>query len=234
MHKLKHSIITLTGLLILTGSVLVNPTSSQSQGRVQQLPINAFLAAQSPTQTTTWIDPASLNWIRFDAFGKRNAALSLNLGTTVAGQVTIRDLGGGIERVVVLINTHNGLCWGFAGFPSAAPAFGRSPGEVAAGAQGSLGDWLTRIQFTQPKGTSLPTYNQLFAAPYIVESMSTAVMCQDGELRSGSGFPDGTPGFAQTTQIGLLTTTGVPGGCPPEKEADCFQAERVQFRPTGQ
>jgi hypothetical protein len=64
----------------------------------------------------------------------------------------------------------------------------------------------------------------------VAEKILTSVMCQNGELRAGSGFPEGTLGFAQTTQTGLLST-GVPSGCPPEKDADCFPAEKVQFKP---
>ena len=233
MRKFKHPLVMFTGLLFLTGSALVAPTNSQSQGRAQKLPISAFLAAQAPNETTFWADPASSNVLVFDAFGKRNSALALNLGTTVAGQVTIRDLGGGIERVTVLVNTRNALCWGFAGFPSPlVPAFGRNPAAVAGGAQASLGEGLNRLQFTQPKNSPLPSYNQLVSgtAPYVLESLSTAIICPDGELRSGSGFPEGTTGFAQTTQVGLLTTTAVPSGCP---QADCFPAEKIQFKATG-
>jgi amidase len=40
------------------------------------------------------------------------------------------------------------------------------------------------------------------------------------------------PGFAQTTQTGLLST-GAPAGCPPEKDGDCFPAEKIQFKPNG-
>jgi hypothetical protein len=31
----------------------------------------------------------------------------------------------------------------------------------------------------------------------------------------------------------MTPSTGVPSGCPPEKDADCFPAEKVQFKPTG-
>jgi hypothetical protein len=233
MRKLKHSLTVLASPLLIAGMLLVAPTRSQSQGRVQQLPINAFLAAQAPTQTTIWADPNSSNVLVFDAFGKRNSALALNLGTTVAGQITIRDLGGGIERVTVLVNTRNALCWGFTGFPSPlVPAFGRNPAAVAGGAQASLGDGLTRLQFTEPKDSRLPSYNELSSGtpPYVLESVSTAIMCPDGELRAGSGFAEGTTGFAQTTQVGLLTTN-VPSGCP---QSDCFPAEKIQFKQTGQ
>ena len=66
----------------------------------------------------------------------------------------------------------------------------------------------------------------------ILEEVKTSVMCQNGELRAGSGFPEGTRGFAQTTQVGILST-GVPTGCPPEKDGDCFPAEKVEFKPNG-
>ncbi len=56
---------------------------------------------------------------------------------------------------------------------------------------------------------------------------------RSGELRApGSGFPDGTPGSAHTTQTGVLST-GVPAGCPPEKDGDCFPAEHIQFNVNG-
>lgn len=235
MNKLKNSLIAFAGLLVLIGGVaLIAPTTSHGQGGVQQLPVGSFLAAQPATQTQLWIDPASLNFMRFDAFGKRNAALGLGLGTSIDGNMTVRDLGGGTERVIVVLKTRNALCWGFADFPSAIPAFGRTPAEVLAGTQASLGDGMTRVAFTKPEGSPLPTWNQLISStpPYVLESVTSAIMCQDGELRSGSGFLDGTPGFAQTTQTGIYNT-GVPGGCPLEHDADCFPAEKVQFKATG-
>jgi hypothetical protein len=234
MYKLKSSAIALTGLWFLIGVIgLTSPTTSHGQGNVQQLPVSSFLTAQPATQIQFWFDPLTLNDLRFDAFGKRNAALGLNLGTSVDGHVTIRNLGGGTERVTVVLNVRNALCWGFVDSTPLVPAFGRTPAAVQAGAQASLGDGMTRIAFTQPTGSPLPTWNQVISStpPYILESVTSAIMCQDGELRSGSGFPDGTPGFAQTTQTGLYQT-GAPGGCPLEHDADCFPAEKVQFKTT--
>lgn len=235
MYKLKNSLIAFAGLFLLIGVVaLVAPTTSHGEGGVQQLAVGSFLAAQPATQTQLWIDPSSLNFMRFDAFGKRNAALGLGLGTSIDGNMTVRDLGGATERVIVVLNTRNALCWGFADFPSAIPAFGRSPAEVLAGTQPSLGDGMTRIAFTKPEGSPLPNWNQVITStsPYVLESVTSAIMCQDGELRSGSGFPDGTRGFAQTTQTGIYNA-GVPGGCPLEHDADCYPAEKVQFKATG-
>ena len=234
MYKFKIPLIVLGGLLLLIGDVaFIRPTSSRAQGPVQQLPVSSFLNAQPATQIQFWFDPATLNDLRFDAFGKRNAALGLNLGTTVDGHVTIRNLDGTTERVTVVLNVRNALCWGFVELTPLVPAFGRTPAAVRAGAQASVGDGMTRIAFTQPAGSPLPTWDRIISStpPYILESVTSAIMCQDGELRSGSGFADGTPGFAQTTQTGLYQTSA-PGGCPLEHDADCFPAEKVQFKPT--
>ena len=197
----------------------------------QQLPIGSFLDVQPLTQQTFWIDPASGGLIGFDAFGKRNEALGLDLPTSISGGVTINDLGNGTERVMVDLHTHDAVCFGFV---NVVPAFGRSPAEIAGGASPSLGDAHIEIGFTQPAGAPLPTFGAIIGGTsgIVLETVRGSIMCQGGELRSGSGYPDGTPGFAQTTQIGVLST-GVPAGCPPEKDADCFPAEAVQFKATG-
>jgi hypothetical protein len=103
--------------------------------------------------------------------------------------------------------------------------FGYSPASIVAGAgPAALGDTTYRIVYApQPIGQ--------FDVSGEVEIWSGTARCS-GALRAGSGYVEGSPGFAQTTQTGLLAT-GVPGGCPPEKDADCFPAEKVQFKPTG-
>jgi len=208
---------------------MVSATGTNAQ--TQQLPIDSFLAAQAAVQQTFWSDPVSGGLLGFDMFGARNAALGLDLGTSISGGVSITDLGNGTERVRIDIHTHDAVCFGFV---NAVPAFGRSPAEIAAGFPASLGDAHMQIVFTQPAGNPLQTWNVIaFGGPPIVlETVKTSIMCQGGELRAGSGFPDGTSGFAKTTQVGLLST-GVPAGCPPEKDGDCFPAETIQFKPTG-
>lgn len=208
---------------------LLAPTQLLAQ--TQQLPISAFLEAQAPTAQSFWSDPAGGGLIGFDAFGTRNEALGLGLPTTFSGSVMIDDLGNGTERVKVSLHTQDAICFGFVG---ATPAFGRSPAEIAGGAAPSLGDGYIEVGFTQPTGAPLPRFGLIIFSvpPIVLESVRGNIMCQDGELRSGSGYPDGTPGFAQTTQVGVFQT-GVPTGCPPEKDADCFPAEKVQFKPTG-
>ena len=146
--------------------------------------------------------------------------------------MAIRDLGNGTERVTVNWQTRNAICAGLNANND--PAFGFFALEIAAGAPASLGDGHTLIEFTQPTGSPMPTQFEILngVGGRVWEKTLTSIMCQNGELRAGSGFPEGSRGFAQTTQTALLST-GVPSGCPPEKDADCFPAEKVQFKPNG-
>lgn len=218
------------GINATTLGLLLFSTSALAQTR--HLPISDFLNAQAAAQVTFWSDPITGGLLAFDTFGTRNAALGLNLFTSIGGDVAIRDLGNGTEQVSVDIHTRDAACWGFV---NGNPAFGRTPAAIAGGAVASLGDENFHVDFIQPSGAPLQTWNVIaFGGPPIVLlSVKTSITCQNGELRApGSGFPDGTPGSAHTTQTGNLST-GVPAGCPPEKDGDCFPAERVQFKANG-
>jgi hypothetical protein len=136
----------------------------------------------------------------------------------------VQPLKDGTERVIVEAHTRIAICWGFN--VNNVPAFGFSPVSVANHlGPASLGDTNWRIVFApQPAGHFNP-----IGAPF--EQFMASVTC-DGVLRAGSGYADGTPGFAQTRQTGVANT-GVSTGCPPEKDGDCFPAEKVQFKPRG-
>ena len=224
MSRVGISVLVL-GLFVVQGVPLRTTANAYAQTpqKVQQLPISAFLNLLAPQAAIGWGDPATGNVLVFDHFGKRNPFFNLHLGTTVTGSVTVEDQGDGTEKVTVSLHTKNAICWGFNG--NFDPAFGYRPVDVMNNlGPASLGDALTRIDFTQPTGPlSLP--------PLDITTFSATILC-DGQLRSGSGYPDGTPGFAQTMQTGLFNT-GVPSGCPPEKDADCAPAEKVQFKATG-
>jgi hypothetical protein len=213
-------------LLVLPGLPNRTTVSAQNPQPTQRLPITAYLSLLGPADALGWSDPAAGNTLFFDVYGKRNTFFGLNLGTTVTGEVMIKNLGDGTQRVNVKLHSNDAICWGFNG--SGQPGFGYSPFQLSNGiGTASLGNALTRIDYTQPAGPlSLPS-----SPGTVLSNFSTAVMC-DGQLRVGSGYPDGTLGFAQTTQTGLFST-GVPAGCPPETNANCFPAEKVQFKPTG-
>jgi hypothetical protein len=196
---------------------------------VRHLPLSDFLSVQ--TAQICWTDPASPNVLCFDLYGARAAANGLNVGTTFNGDVQINDLGNGRERVIVNWQTQGAICVGFTDVDF---AIGNFAVDVAHGAPAVLGDGHTIFQWTQPTGSGMPTQAVIFDDPTgarVAEKVLTNVMCR-GALRAGSGYPDGTPGFGATTQVGNLRT-GVPSGCPPEKDGDCFPAEKVQFKANG-
>lgn len=209
------------GLLTIGAITLMSATRTSAQ--TEQLPISTFLDLLPSTSFQNWFDPATGNILNIDAYGKRNAALGLNVGTTTSGKVTVTDLGDGTQRVTVHFQTRDAICWGLNA--SFQPAFGYSPAAVVNNlGPASLGSTNTRIVFEpQPIGP--------INLDWPLQTFMATVSCQ-GLLRPGSGFAQGTEGFAHATQIGLYGT-GVPGGCPPEQDASCFPAETVQFKPIG-
>ena len=207
----------LSGLLLAVVFAMAGAAIAQTE----QYPITAWTSLLGPNAFSTWFNPEG-DRVSFDTFGKLNQTLGLGLGTTVDGNVTVRYLGDGMQQVVIHVRTTEGLCWGFNS--NNQPAIGYRPIDVVNGiGPAAVGRTTWRItQFPQPVGP---------IRFWPVESIIGNVNCY-GLLREGSGYPEGTPGFAQTTQTGL-GMTGVPGGCPPEQDANCFPAEKVQFKATG-
>lgn len=218
---ISRSVLSFQGLLGLTFFATVLIISGY--GQTQQLPASVFLDQRSPNEAVAWSDPVTGNLLVIDAYGKRNAFFGLNLGTTVDGSVRVTQFKDGTQRVAVNLQTKNALCYGFNA--NIEPAFGYRSAEVVAGlGPAALGSALTRLVYA-PQPTGPVNFD------WPLDTQFTTLSC-DGVLRAGSGYTDGTPGFAQTTQTGLFNT-GVPSGCPSEHDADCFPAEKVQFKPTG-
>jgi len=208
---------------VLAASIMLT-TASLARAETRQLPISDFLNLLSPTASQAWQDPITGDIIRFDTYGKLNNFFNLNLNTTVTGKYTVRNLTDGTQQVSVNLQTRNALCYGFN--INNQVVFGYSRVELLNGfGPAALGSATTRIDYApQPSGSFDPNGEQ--------ETIFTTIKC-NGLLRAASGFTEGTPGFAQTTQTGLFNT-GVPTGCPLEGDADCFPAEKVQFKPLGQ
>ena len=201
------------------GLCLIAVMTVTAPAQTQQLPISTFLDQQAPNAALVWFDPVSGNTILFDAYGKRDALFGLNLGTTVDGRVSIQYHNDS-QRVVVDLRTDNAFCSVFDA--NSEPAFGYKIPEILGGVgPAALGIGMTRFVYSpQPVGP--------IDFDGEMDAIMTTISCK-GQLRAASGYPEGTPGFAQTTQTGLFYT-GVPGGCPLEHDADCFPAEKVQFK----
>jgi hypothetical protein len=221
-HNLRRKLSRLV-FSILAASIMLT-TASIARAETQQLPISDFLNLLTPTASQAWQDPITGDLIRFDTYGKLNSLYNFNLNTTVTGKYTVRILTDGTQQVSVNIQTRNALCYGFN--VNNEILFGYSRLELLNGlGPAALGSGTTRLEYApQPSGSFNPNGE--------LETIFTTIKC-DGLLRAPSGFPEGTPGFAQTTQTGLFNT-GVPTGCPLEGDADCFPAEKVQFKPVGQ
>jgi len=222
MKKKTEATISMVKVLgLVAATILIMAAAGRTSAQTQQLPISTFLNLLPNTATQVWSDPTNGNILIIDGYGKRNAALNLNLGTTINGKVTVMDLGDGTQRVTVHFQTRNAVCWGFN--ENLQPVFGYSPVAVLNNVgPAALGSSITRIVFEpQPVGPIN------IGTP--IETWMSTVSCQ-GLLRAGSGFAEGTEGFAQTRQTGLYGT-GVPDGCPPEQDANCFPAEKVEFKP---
>ena len=205
--------------------------------RTEQMSITAFLDAQPLWYWNGWNDPETHRVLDFDVFGKSAEGWGLAL-PTFEGSVTVRELADGHAHVSVRLLTKNALCFGYQrdeNDQNAVAAFGYTTALVAAGNTPSRGDGLLRVEFLilEP-GSPLPNYFDLFGGrdpTYLLLSVSAVINCT-GELRGGSGYPDGTPGTAHTTQVGLFAT-GVPRGYPPEQDGNYYPSERIEWWPTG-
>jgi len=201
-------------------AILFAAAPASAQNGTTKLPVDDYLNVVPAGALQAWWDPQTGEEIVVDVYGKRG----LNPDTSVDGQVTISKAKKGTEKVVLHLHTKNALCYGFNAY-TGDKKFGYNTSEIAAGAEANFGDMMMRAEWTKPEGAPL-----VYTVGW--DRVETTIMC-DGVLRAGSGYPEGTPGFAQTTQTGLRLN-GSPDNCPPEKDANCFPAEKVQFKATGQ
>ena len=220
--SLKHKLSRLVFSLLAASIILT--TAAVVRAQTQQLPISDYLGLFGPTAYQGWSDPSTGDVMYIDIYGKLNAFYNLNLNTTVTGKYTVRNLADGTQQVNVTLHTANALCFGYN--VNNQQAFGYTRLQVMNQlGPAALGTATARIQYApQPIGSFNPYGEQ--------ETSIVTIKC-DGLLRAGSGFAEGTPGSAQTTQTGLFNT-GAPAGCPPEQDGNCYPAEKVQFKPRGQ
>jgi len=210
-------------------SLCVLAVPAMSFGQVRQIPIGDFVNAQ--TGYIAWADPVTDRYLLFDLYGKIDQYFDLDLETTVKGRVTMRVLDDGRAHVSVLVETRDAMCWGTQSLDTM--AFGYNPYEVLfSGLTPSAGNGMFAFEFTLPS-PDIPLDDWWLYFWGIEDSWDSAIgiiNCR-GELRAGSGFPEGKPGFARTTQRDLNGATGVPSGCP---ATDCYPTERIDFKPIGQ
>lgn len=198
-----------------------------SQAQTVHLPISAFTSVQS--FTSNWSQSSNGNWMFVDYLGQWNgylmAAGHADLGTTVTGDVAETPLKTGGCKVHVTLHADNAYCWALNDANGGATSMGYRFGEILAGATPALGsadmvlDWTSTDSAGQANLDILAWGNN---GTHITFQASGT-----GPLRDLSGYPEGTPGYVRTTQVGIL------GRTQGKFALDGFPTEYVRFGPIG-
>jgi len=233
-HKFKmlpaHSVLLAVILCLLaaaTASGQNNKSSSNNNARTR--PIQDFLSAQTngfPSLAAAWGDPVSKRFAWVDYAGVMNHQIEesggASLGTTADGTVIERPLDDGTAEVTVLVHTTNAFVY-VTDF-NLNPLFGNTPPAVAAGAPAGVGKCLLHLVFiNSAPGAPLPDLVQAFSNPGGVRFVAMSPTAT-GPLNSIFGVPNGTLGFFQMTQTGVLQSHGSGG-----PRNDFFPVERINL-----
>ncbi len=214
-------------------------------------PIEDFLEAQGtapippPANYACWMDPKTGLLLLPDYAGLDNKWLEqesnglISLGTETAGTVIERPLPDGRAEVTVLLHTKNALtmvAWWNPDFVPPEPPwgqvlFGHLASDVLDGADPALGEcFLKWVFINDAPGAPLPDlfFDILLQPDYGHEWIMLSLEAHaDGTLREEFGVPDGTPGRAQATQIGVFQTGGKGA------TADGYPAEHIKLEVVG-
>jgi hypothetical protein len=214
--------------LLATAMALGQNNKSSNTNSAKTRPIQDFLSTQTnsfPSLAASWSDPVSgrLAWVDYAGVMSQQIVASggASLGTKMDGTVVERPLDDGTAEVTVLVHTTNAFVY-VTDFPNLNPLFGNTPTDVAAGSLAGLGKCLLQVVFiNSAPGAPLPDLLQAFSNPggvRFVAMTSTAT----GPLNANFGVPDGTTGFFQMTQTGVLQSQGSGG-----PRRDFFPAEHI-------
>ncbi len=231
-HKAAVLTIIITDLLLAMTAVNASQNTEQS---VNIRPISDFIEAQGSEASgipapynagTLAIDPETGLYMAVDYTGLVNQWLeeqsggAISLGTEVEGAVIERPLPDGRAEVTVLCHARNAYTAVMVpSDTSFTMLFGCDPYEVLlAGAEPALGEaFLKYVFINDAPGAPIPDMAvegltfPFNPHPYIRFSLEVSAK---GPLREAYGVPEGTPGRAQTTQVGLWRTgeMGVTAG----------------------
>lgn len=231
--------------LLLAAALLAISAVPVVAGRAWQRPIGDWLEAQQavldPTipvelQVISWFDPEDIDNFLLDLDGRVAMWVAANGGPLhmprFSGRVTERLLPDGRAEVHVRLRISDAITFiwrdenDFIDFPEGPELFGYRASEIAAGAPVALGDgWMTLRFIHTDAGGPLPDLVQLAFAPEEGQELISVTFhgAARGPLREASGYPEGTPGWGGTQQVGLFTAS-TPDG---------FPVEWVRYRPIG-
>jgi hypothetical protein len=243
--QLTHASAAVVGAVaILLLGMMAASGGQKSAPSVQIRPIEDFLDAQgtlvpfpvpAELQSIGWTDPKTERFALVDYTGfankwiKEQSSGTISLGTKTEGKIIERRLHDGRAEVTVQLHTKNALTWvmepwAFDPYGDEL-VFGYRAQDVVDGADPALGESLLMWVFiNKAPGDPLPDLvAETLVGPTVEMIMLSFEAHADGTMRDAFGVPDGTPGRAQITEIGLF---------PPGKDAR-WPAEDIKLKVVG-
>ncbi len=147
---------------------------------------------------------------------------NIAIDTKIEGTVIERPLADGRAEVTVLCHTRNAIVV-VVTLEDGAALLGHTPFELLAGAQPALGECFLKYVFiNDAPGAPLPDLLNIQPENLIYDLIEATGM---GPLSEAFGVPDGTPGRAQMTQVGLWERASGKGAT-----ADGFPVEHIKLQ----
>ncbi len=165
------------------------------------------------------------------------------LGTTMDGTVVERPLPDGRAEVSVVLHSRNVNACAFD--PNFEFTFGYNyypPSTWPDGDEPAIGDTVLTVKFINPApGYPLPDVIQLAICPEPFQEVLAWSFegSAKGVLREASGYPEGTPGFLHTRQVGLIAVYARLSSKPwqtnpgPGAHRSGWPAEKIILQPVG-
>jgi len=183
---------------------------------------SCYLTVNLGENFMSWSSPCSNLHASIDYAGLADRRLQENgyngghgLGTSFEGTIVDRTLSDGRAEVKVLLKTKNALTWIIedtypdSGCAGGTLLLGHRTAEVLGGADPALSDSLLELVFiNDAPGAPMPDLVDL-VVNRATDIVSIAFVASgDGQLRSASGVPDGTP---RKTSVAVISTVrGLP------------------------
>lgn len=194
------------------------PVAAASEESVSHRPIEDLIVTQGTYNGNflSWINNEYVVEISVDYAGLDNEAIIAgggdDLGTTITGTITEKQLADGTTLVRISLHTKNALTraidWDIGDY-----IFGSTVAEVLDGAHASLGDCKFDMTYITTAAPGSPMPDLLQMAYYGIPGYSIVnvnfVATSKGELNEAFGVEQGTPGMARTTQSANFNAPGM-------------------------
>ncbi|HEY2018398.1 MAG TPA: hypothetical protein VGH38_33060 [Bryobacteraceae bacterium] len=218
---------------VAAACLLISLAAAPAKAQVTSRPLSDFINAQHAFGTyplTIWEDPTTNRLIYLDFAGKINEYIvahgGTSLGTTLSGTIMERPLKDGTAEISLVLHLQNAVTYAY---QDSKLVFGHTPLQIAGGADPALATINLNMKFTiSAPGAPLSDLTDIiFIQQKIGFNQLTAI--GQGTFRAAYGVPDGTPGFVQTTDTGVLQSHGNGG-----PRGDSYPVEHIDFHVQGQ